>query len=58
VLDKAKAMLPFQSTLDRLPRRNPLNVIPASDGLWLPLIFLLAFWALCFFAISKRVQTE
>ncbi|MBL9204783.1 MAG: hypothetical protein JNN01_06840 [Opitutaceae bacterium] len=59
VLEKAKAMLPFfQSTLDQLPRRNPLNSVPVSDGLWVPLIFLLAFWALCFFAISKRVQTE
>jgi len=59
VMEDAKAMLPFFNSLfERLPRRNPLTVVPPTDSLWLPVLFLAGIWALCVFAISKRVQTE
>jgi len=59
VLENAKAMLPFFNSLfERLPRRNPLTAMGPADGLWLPVLFLAGIWALCAFAISKRVQSE
>lgn len=59
VMEEAKTMLPFfQNFLDSLPERSPLTVVAPADGLWLPLVFLAGFWALCVFAISQRVQPE
>ncbi len=59
VLEDAKTMLPFfRSMVDSLPSRNPLNEIAPAGGLWLPLLFLAGYWALCLFAIGKRVKPE